>query len=111
MVLPHAVGNREARILGIRERWFWAAAYSAFCVLVELDLNAGGLLVWDYRFWTGTPLGVWLIFLLGYFHFYVATLLVIEARTMRTKLVAIAVIYALAITLNVIGLGVLGWTY
>jgi len=49
--------------------------------------------------------------LLGYFHFYVATLLVIGARRMRTKLIAIGAIYAVAIALNVIGLGALGWTY
>ena len=104
-------GDPKARILGVREPWFWAAVYSAFCVLVELVLNAGGLLVWEYAFWTSSFAGVWLIFLLGYFHFYVATLLVIEARRLRTKLVAIAVIYAIAIALNVIGLGLLGWNY
>lgn len=103
--------DRKARIAGIPETWFWAGAYSAFCVAVELLLNRGGLLIWEYPFWDGTPAGVWLIFLLGYFHFYVAALLVIGARRMRTKLIAIAAIYAVAIALNVIGLGVLGWTY
>jgi hypothetical protein len=108
----HSLGDRPgARILRIPERWFWAGAYSAFCVAVELVLNRGGLLVWDYAFWTGSFAGVWLIFLLGYFHFYVAALLVVGARRMRTKLIAIGAIYAVAIALNVIGLGVLGWTY
>lgn len=101
----------KAKVLGIPERWFWAAAYSAFCVVVELVLNAGGLLIWDYSFWTNTVGGVWLIFLFGYFHFYVATLLVIGAARMRTKLIAIAAIYGVAIALNVIGLGILGWKY
>ncbi|MCA9677192.1 MAG: hypothetical protein H6709_13805 [Kofleriaceae bacterium] len=103
--------RRDGRVLGIPEAWFWAAAYSAFCVIVELFLNRGGLLIWDYAFWDGTPAGVWLIFLLGYFHFYVAALLVMAARRMRTKLIAIGVIYAVAIVLDVVGLGVLGWTY
>lgn len=103
--------GRRARIAGIPEPWFWAAAYSAFCVAVEVVLNRGGLLVWEYDFWNGTFAGVWLIFLFGYFHFYVAALLVIGARRMRAKLVAIASMYGLAIALNVIGLGVLGWTY
>ena len=91
--------------------WPSSWAYAAFCVAVELVLNAGGLLVWEYAWWDGTAVGVWLIFLLGYFHFYVATLLVIGARRMRTKLIAIGAIYAVAIALNVIGLGALGWTY
>lgn len=101
----------KARILGLPERWFWAAVYSAFCVAVELVLNAGDLLIWEYAFWTDSLAGVWLIFLFGYFHFYVATLLVIGAERMRTKLIAIAVIYGVAIALNVVGLGLLGWTY
>ena len=35
----------RARLLGLPERWLVAAGYSAFCVAVELVLNAGGLLV------------------------------------------------------------------
>ncbi len=101
----------RARILGVSERWFWAVTYAAFCVVVELVLNAGGLLVWEYAWWNSSAAGVWLIFLFGYFHFYVATLLVIGARRTRTKLIAIGAIYAVAIALNVIGLGALGWTY
>ena len=95
----------------MREPWFWAIAYSAFSVVVELVLNRGGLLVWDYAFWNGTPAGVWLIFLFGYLHFYVAAGLVMRARRTRTKLVAVGAIYGMAIALDVIGLGVLGWTY
>ncbi len=101
----------RARVLGVPERWFWAVAYAAFSVAVELLLNAGGLLVWEYPWWNGTVGGVWLILLFGYLHFYVATLLVIGARRLRTKLIAIGAIYAVAIALNVIGLGALGWTY
>jgi hypothetical protein len=101
----------KRRIAKIPERWFWAGAYSAFCVLVELLLNQGGLLVWEYPFWNNTFAGVWLIFLFGYFHFYVAALLVIGAKAVRTKLIAVGGMYAVAIALNVIGLGVLGWKY
>ena len=95
---------------GALERWATAAAYSAFCVVVELVLHRGGLLVWSYSFWTGTPAGVPLIFLLGYFHFYAAAILVMRARP-RTQVIAIAAIYATAIALDVLGLGVLGWDY
>jgi hypothetical protein len=106
--LPAADGRPPARRPAA---WLVAAAYSAFCVFVELLLNRGGLLVWEYPFWTGTFAGVWLIFLFGYFHFYVAVILVLSLRTRRRQLAATAGIYAVAIAMNVIGLGVLGWTY
>jgi hypothetical protein len=103
--------DSKSRILGLPDRWFWAIAYSAFCVVVELVLNAGGLLVWEYPFWGRSFGGVWLIFLLGYFHFYVATILVLATRSTRSRAIAIAAIYGVAITMNVVGMGVLGWRY
>jgi hypothetical protein len=112
IVYFHSLSDDErARILGLPERWFWALAYSAICVAVELLLNKAGLLVWEYPFWNRSVLGLVPIFLFGYFHFYVATLLVIGARKMRTKIAAVGGIYATAIVLNVIGMGILGWTY
>lgn len=102
---------RSPRVLGLPERWFWAIAYSVFCVVVELFLNRGGHLVWEYPFWNASPAGVVLIFLFGYFHFYVAALLVVGAARLRTKVIAVAVMYGLATLLNLVGLGLLGWRY
>jgi hypothetical protein len=51
--------------------------FSAFCVLVECVLNAGGLLVWEYPFWNRSFAGIWLIFLFGYFEFFAAISLVL----------------------------------
>ncbi|MGZ5970228.1 MAG: hypothetical protein ACXWP4_21300, partial [Polyangiales bacterium] len=73
--------DRDAHILGLPDRWFWAIAYSALSVAVEVVLNAGGLLVWEYPFWNRSLGGVWLIFLFGSFHFYVATILVLGMRS------------------------------
>jgi hypothetical protein len=101
----------KARILGLPDRWFWAVAYALICVVVELVLNRGGLLVWEYSFWNGTLAGVWLIFLFGYFHFYVAVILVLALRTARARWTAVGGIYGVALAGNVIGMGVLGWTY
>ncbi|MBI2390366.1 MAG: hypothetical protein HYV09_12320 [Deltaproteobacteria bacterium] len=103
--------DRDAKILGLPDRWFWAIAYSAFCVAVEWVLNVGGLLVWEYPFWNRSFAGVWLIFLFGYFHFYVATILVLGLSTTRKRVVAIASIWSIAIAMNVVGMGVLGWRY
>lgn len=104
-------GEPAKKLLGLPEPWFWAVAYSAFCVFVEVLLNMGGHLVWEYPFWNRSLAGVWLIFLFGYFHFYAAAALVIAAKRVRTKLVAVGSMYGLAVVLNVIGLGILGWKY
>ena len=40
--------DKHEKILGFPNRWFWAIAYSAFCVFVECLLNMGGHLVWEY---------------------------------------------------------------
>jgi len=99
------------RILGIPNRWFWAVGYSAFCVFVECLLNVGGILVWEYPWWNRSFGGVWLIFLIGYFHFFVAVILVLSLRSARQKITAIAGIYGVALLANGIGLGFLGWRY
>jgi hypothetical protein len=103
--------NKSDKIMGIPNRWFWAIAYAAFCVFVECLLNAGGHLVWEYPWWNRTFAGVWLIFLFGYFHFYVAALLVIGMKTDKSKIITICTIYGIAVVANVIAMGLLGWTY
>ncbi len=99
------------RILGIPEKWFWAVAFSAFCVFVECLLNMGGHLVWEYPFWNLSFGGVWLIFLIGYFHFFCFAILVITRKTLKAKLMILGVIYAVPIIMNVLALGLLGWKY
>ena len=103
--------DKADKILGIPNRWFWAIGYAAFCVFVECLLNAGGHLVWEYPWWNRTFAGVWLIFLFGYLHFYVAALLVIGMKTHKAKITTISTLYAIAIVANVIALGFLDWNY
>lgn len=103
--------EKKEKILGLPNRWFWAVGYAAFCVLVECILNLGGLLVWEYPFWNRSFAGVWLIFLLGYFLFYVAVILVLSLKNNRRKVLAVSAIYAIAILMNVIAFGFLGWYY
>ncbi len=101
----------KAKFFGIPERWLVAVAYSAFCVFIECLLNKAGLLVWEYRFWNRSFEGVWLIFLFGYFHFYVAVILVLALKTLKQRLIAVWGIYTVGIVANVIALGILGWVY
>lgn len=103
--------NKEEKILGIPNQWFWAIGYSIFCVFVEWFLNKGGHLIWEYPFWERSFKGVWLIFLFGYFHFYVAAIIVINMKQMKTKLITVGALYTIAILANIYGLGIMKWQY
>ena len=103
--------STTAKILGIPEKWFWAVVYAVFCVFVECLLNMGGHLVWEYSFWKRSFGGVWLIFLIGYFHFFCFAILVITRKTLTTKLSIIGIIYTVPVLMNIIALGLLGWKY
>jgi hypothetical protein len=101
----------KERILGLPNRWFWAIGYSAFCVFVEVILNLGGLLVWEYPFWNRSFGGVWLIFLFGYLIFYVGVIVVLSLKTTAKKILAVSLIYAVPILMNVFARVIMGWKY
>ncbi len=103
--------EKSEKILGIPNQWFWAIGYSAFCVFIEWFLNKGGHLVWEYPFWNSSFKGVWLIFLFGYFHFYVAALLVINMKTIKAKVMTVFALYSTATAANIFGLGIMNWQY
>ncbi|MBW2201680.1 MAG: hypothetical protein JRF71_12735 [Deltaproteobacteria bacterium] len=103
--------DKHEKILGFPNRWFWAIAYSAFCVFVECLLNMGGHLVWEYPWWNRSFGGVWLIFFFGYFHFYVAAIIVLSMKSAKAKIITIGSLYSVTIVANIICLGFLGWTY
>jgi uncharacterized membrane protein len=101
----------RVKVLGIPNRWFWALFYSAVSVLVEIALNAGGLLVWDYRWWNRGLVEALPIFVFGYLWFYLAAKFAIERPSLPQKVRVPIVLFAVAVTLNVLGLGLFGWTY
>ncbi len=103
--------GKSIRILGLPEKWFWAISYAIFCVFVECLLNIGGHLVWEYPWWNLSFGGIWLIFLIGYFQFFVAAIIVIGIRSMKNKLMFVGVIYAIPVLMNVLAFGFLGWNY
>jgi len=103
--------NRAERILRLPARWFWAIAFTVFCVLVECVLNVGGQLVWEYPFWNRSIAGIWLILVFGYFEFFAAINLVLGMKNVRRRVTVIAVIYAVPVVMNLIGFGIMGWRY
>ncbi len=103
--------NKDKKILGLPNRWFMAILFAALCVVVECMLNIAGILVWEYPWWNLSISGVWLIFLIGYFIFTAAANIVMSLETIRKKLTAVGLIYSVAIILNIIFGGILGWVY
>jgi len=103
--------STEEKIFGFSEKWVLAVVYSAICVLVEIFLNLGGHLVWEYPFWNRSFGGIWLIFLLGYFHFFVFAIVMINLKTISGKLKMLAIVYTVPILMNIFGFGIMGWNY
>ena len=103
MLLP----DKRIKIVGLPNRWFIAITGSAFCVFVEVLLNAVDALTWDWPWWdANTP---WLIFLFGYFHFFVVSFWVHDMDTIKKKAATVGVIWAIAILLILVfGIG-LDW--
>ena len=101
----------RAKVLGLPNRWFWALFYSAVSVLVEIGLNKGGLLIWDYRWWNRGVVALLPIFVFGYLWFYLAAKYAIERKSLAAKVRVPVTLFAVAALLNVVGLGLLGWTY
>lgn len=82
--------DKKLKILGIPNRLFFAIIGSAFCVFVEILLNAVGALTWDYSWWsTGAP---WLIFLIGYLPFFLVSFWVHDMESIKHKIITVGVI-------------------
>jgi hypothetical protein len=99
--------NPKLKILGIPNRLAIAVGGAAFCVFVEVLLNAIGALTWDYPWWSaGAP---WLIFLFGYLHFFLVSFWVHDMPTVRAKATTVGVIYTVNLVAILIFGVILGW--
>ncbi len=100
-----------ARVFGMPDRWFWALGYSAVCVVVEVFLNRGHLLIWDYAWWNAGPVAVLPIFVFGYLWFFLAAKFAMERPTLRARVAVPVVLIGVAVVFNVVGHGLLGLRY
>ena len=99
--------DKNLRILGLPNRLFFAVTGAAFCVFVELLLNRAAALTWEYSWWNrGAP---WLIFLVGYFPFFLVSFWVFDMESLRRKIKIVTAIYAFDATCLVLFAGVLKW--
>lgn len=83
--------DKKLKILGIPNRLFFATVNAIFCVLIEFLLNAANALTWDYSWWNiRAP---WLIFLIGYFHFFVVAYWVHDMKSVKSKAITVGAIF------------------
>ncbi|MEI6875436.1 MAG: hypothetical protein WCL50_09955 [Spirochaetota bacterium] len=97
-------GKAGTRILGLSEGWFFGIAYSLVSVVVEVALNAGGLLVWEYPFWNRSPLALVPIFFVGYLWFFAWAILATSRKSTRSAWLVVALPYGLAALLALLAL-------
>jgi hypothetical protein len=103
MLLP----DKNAKILGVNNRWFVAIFGSAFSVFVEYFLNKTNALTWEYAWWNrGAP---WLIFLFGYLTFFIVAFWVYDMDSFKKKLQVVGVIWGFDVLCIILFVGVLGW--
>ena len=99
--------DKDLKILGVPNRWFFALTNSVLCVIVEIVLNALGALVWEYNFWNFP--NVILIFLIGYLPFMAVSFWVHDMTSRRRQLTVLAVIFGVDIIGIAVFMGVLHW--
>jgi hypothetical protein len=99
--------DRRLKILGIPNRLFYAIAGSIFTVFVEVLLNAIGALTWEYSWWNAKA--PWLIFLLGYFHFFLVSFWVYDMKGVRKKATVVGTIYGIDIICLILFGAILKW--
>lgn len=99
--------DKKLKILGLPNRLLFAILGSIFCVIVELLLNAAGALTWDYSWWNvGMP---WLIFLIGYLPFFLASFWVFDMPKARQKAITVSSILGFDLLCLVVFAGILNW--
>jgi len=99
--------DKKTKILGIPNRAFFAVVGSAFCVFIEVVLNAANALTWEFSWWSASA--PWLIFVFGYLTFFVMAFWVFDMKTMKSKLITVGTIWAVVIVSLIVFIPVLHW--
>jgi hypothetical protein len=99
--------DKKLKILGVPNRLLIAIGGAAFCVFVEILLNSIGALTWDYPWWSASA--PWLIFLFGYLTFFLVSFWVHDMESIKSKAIAVGVIFAVDIVAIVVFGVILQW--
>ncbi|MHA2254327.1 MAG: hypothetical protein ACXAD7_28540 [Candidatus Kariarchaeaceae archaeon] len=101
--------DKDLKILGIPNRWALSIGFASFSVFVEVLLNSVDALVWEYSFWNASFAGIWLIFLFGYFHFFIVAFIVHDMQELKNKIKALGLIYGIGLSALILFMGILDW--
>jgi len=100
-------GDKHMKVLGLPNRLLFAIVGAIFCVFVEILLNSVGALTWEYSWWSARA--PWLIFLCGYFHFFLVSFWVHDMEKVKSKAIAVGTIFAVDILALILFGAVLRW--
>ncbi len=92
--------DKEMKIWGIPNRWFFVVLNSVLCVFIEVLLNAADALIWEYGWWNFP--NVWLIILFGYMPFMIVSFWVYDMEKISDKIKVLAVIFGVDIIATLI---------
>lgn len=104
IVLPT---DRRMSILGLPNRWFFMILFTTLAVIVETILNGFGALTWDYAWWNAES--PWLIWLFGYFYFFLVAFWVHDMKTLKAKAVTVGALLGFDAACLILFIGVLKW--
>ena len=89
--------DKNKKMLGLPNRWAYAIGFALFCVIVEIFLNWGNYLIWEYPWWHWyNPI---LIFFIGYFYFFVGAFYVYDLPERKDKIKVVGIIYGISVVL------------
>ncbi|MFW9928451.1 MAG: hypothetical protein ACFFD1_03585 [Candidatus Thorarchaeota archaeon] len=89
--------DKDQKILGLPNRWAMAIGFALFCVIVEIFLNLGNYLIWEYVWWNWyNPV---LIFIVGYLYFFVGAFYVYDLPDRKKQIKFVAIIYLISLVL------------
>jgi len=89
--------DKNKKMLGLPNQWAYAIGFTLFSVFVEMLLNWGNYLIWEYPWWHWY--NPFLIFMIGYFHFFVGAFYVYDLPNRKSKVRVVGIIYAIDIVL------------
>ncbi len=99
--------DKEQKILGIPNRWFFIVVNSLLCVFIEVFLNGANALIWEYWWWN-VPF-IPLIVIFGYGTFMVVSFWVYDMERIEDQRRTVGVIFAVDIAAIILFAGILGW--
>jgi hypothetical protein len=99
--------DRDARILGIPNRWALAILLSFVSVGVELLLHADGVFHWYYWWWNVASLPVIVVF--GYLTFYAVTFWVYDMPRRARQILVVGTLAVVNLVAGLVFGPLLGW--